>query len=71
MPERFGNRNGRRPAAEQLDLLKAPPLAAVKEPDWSQLPDQTRQAATKLLARLLLDHGRMACGPEGGSHDVR
>jgi hypothetical protein len=71
MPEKLGSRNGRRPAAEQLNLLEAPPLAAIKEPDWNQLPDQTRQAATKLLARLLLDHGRIACRPKGGSHDVR
>ena len=48
-----------------------PPLAAMKGPAWSQLPEKTREAATKLMARLLLDHGPVACGPEGGRDDVR
>jgi hypothetical protein len=71
MPEKLGARNGRRPAAEQFDLFGPPPAAAMKRPAWSQLPQQTRQTATKLLARRLLDHGRVARGPEGGRHDVR
>ena len=70
MPEKLGARNGR-PTAGQFDLFGPPPLAAMKGPAWSQLPEKTREAATKLMARLLLDHGPVACGPEGGRDDVR
>jgi hypothetical protein len=70
MPEKLGAQNGR-PTAEQFDLFRPPPLAAMKGPAWSQLPKKTREAATGLMARLLLDHGRLACGPEGGRHDIR
>jgi len=53
MPEKLGAQNGR-PTAEQFDLFGPPPLAAMKGPAWSQLP-KTREAATRLMARLLLD----------------
>ncbi|MBV9913105.1 MAG: hypothetical protein JOZ93_11015 [Sinobacteraceae bacterium] len=71
MPEKLGAQDGRRPVTEQFELFEPWPLAAMKGPAWSQLPDEIREAATKLMARLLLDHGLVACGPEGGRHDVR
>jgi hypothetical protein len=46
-------------AAAQFDLF-APP--SVTQPslqlEWQHLPEDTREAVTKLMVRLLLEHGR-------------
>jgi len=42
-----------RPPKRQLDLFAGSPPPA---PAWSALPDQTRQALTGLMTRLLLAH---------------
>lgn len=71
-------RRNRRPpshrlAAEQFDLFA--PLDATHSPPglkWEQLPEETRETVTRLMARLLVDH---ACGDRrprgaGGRRDV-
>ena len=48
-----------RAAAEQFDLFG---LLGAKHPtpelEWRQLPEETRGTVTRLMARLLVDHGR-------------
>src|SRR5260370_35939366 len=48
-----------RAAAEQFDLFA---LLGAKHPtpelEWQQLPEETRETVTRLMARLLVDHGR-------------
>src|SRR4029079_396872 len=47
----------------QFDLF-GPPRAAPDPPLWRMLPEETRRAATSLLARLILEHGcRIAVWP--------
>ena len=48
-------RRPRRPHP-QLDLLLARPSPTETAPGWSSLPDQTRQALSSLLTRLLVTH---------------
>ena len=47
--------------AQQLDLFA--PLGAARcdrpTPEWRMLPEETRQAVTGLMARLILEHGRI------------
>ena len=58
-------RRDRRPAnlpgqVHQLDLFVRPVAVNCEQPApaWRQLPEETRRAATGLMARLLLEHGR-------------
>jgi hypothetical protein len=45
----------------QLDLFDLPASAGFDQPvpSWRVLPEETRRAVTDMLARLLLDHGRV------------
>ena len=45
----------------QLDLFGLPARAGFNQPvpSWRVLAEETRQAVTEMLARLLLDHGRV------------
>lgn len=52
-----------RPPKRQLDLFAGSPPPT---PAWSALPDQTRQALTGLMTRLLLAHAGEA-GPKSRS----
>lgn len=58
MQSHQGPHQGVRSAARQYDLF----VPAAKDnadqvlPQWQTLPEQTRQALTSLLARLILDH---------------
>ena len=47
--------------ARQLDLFRLPDPAGFDQagPLWGVLPEETRQLVTELMARLLLDHGRV------------
>jgi len=60
-------------AAEQFDLFGPPgakqPIPGLK---WQQLPVEARETVTKLMARLLVDHGRgvRRPGSAGGCRDV-
>jgi hypothetical protein len=62
-----------RAAAEQFDLFA---LLGAKHPtpelEWQQLPEETRETVTRLMARLLVDHGRGDRRPSsaGGRRDV-
>ena len=55
---------------EQIDLFLPPQPIGAKAPAWRQLPEETRDTATKLMARLLLDHARSDRKPAGGRHDI-
>ena len=60
--------------AQQLDLF-APPHAACCDqpmPEWRRLPEQTRQAVTDLMARLILEHAHIDRGRvrTGAADDV-
>ena len=58
-----------RAVIEQTDLFRPPqPIVAIA-PAWRQLPEKTRQTATKLMARLLLDHTRGDRNQAGAHHD--
>jgi hypothetical protein len=45
----------------QLDLFGLPASTGFDQPvpEWRVLPEATRLAVTELIARLLLDHGRV------------
>jgi hypothetical protein len=64
---------GRQAAAGQLDLFGLPkalrPAAGLT---WQQLPEEARETVTRLMARLLGDHGSgdRRPRPPGGRHDV-
>lgn len=63
----------RQPKTCQLDLFSSPHGAqAAQMPPWQALPDQTRQALTKLMVRLILDHidGERAVRREEADHDA-
>ena len=61
----------RRDGSEQLDLL---PRAERSDPEgtptWRALPGRTRQTATELMVRLMLDHARDHRDPGATGHDV-
>jgi hypothetical protein len=62
-----------RAAAEQFDLFGLPDAKhPTPELEWQQLPEETRETVTRLMARLLVDHGRRDRRPNsaGGRHDV-
>jgi hypothetical protein len=52
--------NPQRPA-QQLDLFGPPRAVSCDRPppEWRVLPDETRQAVTGLMTRLILEHGRI------------
>jgi hypothetical protein len=52
-----------RPAVKQLDLFGLPSAKhPLPEFEWRQLPEETRETVTGLMARLLIDHQRHECG---------
>ena len=61
------------PTTQQFDLFsnaqegRTPPM-----PRWQALPEGARQALTRLMARLILDHadGDRAVQQEGADHDA-
>jgi hypothetical protein len=62
-----------RAVAEQFDLFDPPGTKRpAQELGWQQLPEETRETVTRLMARLLLDHGRgdRRPGRAGGRRDV-
>ena len=62
-----------RAAAEQFDLFGLPGAKhPAPELEWRQLPEETRETVTRLMARLLVDHGRGGRRPRsaGGRRDV-
>jgi hypothetical protein len=64
-----------RPAtAQQLDLFASPRgMHPSPAPAWEKLPKDAREMLTKLMARLLLDHGRGDRRPDsagGGDRDA-
>ena len=54
----------RQPMTCQFDLFSAPQRGKTAgTPQWSELPEETRQALTVLIVRLFVDHancGRLA-----------
>jgi len=63
----------RHPKTCQLDLFSSLLDAETAHtPPWQALPDQTRQALTKLMVRLILDHidGERAVRREEADHDA-
>jgi hypothetical protein len=73
MRHKHGRPPSHRAAAEQFDLFG---LLGAKHPtperEWRQLPEETRETVTRLMARLLVDHGRgdRRPSPVGRRHDV-
>jgi hypothetical protein len=58
---------------QQFDLFGEPDGdGAAQRPQWQALPNETRQALTDLMVRMILDHAEEACSlqPEEGRHDV-
>jgi hypothetical protein len=58
--------------ARQFDLFGPPDQMHTKrEPEWRQLPEEARQTATGLMARLLVEHesGDRRSLLAGGSRD--
>jgi hypothetical protein len=58
---------------QQFDLFGEPDGdGAVQSPEWQALPNETRQALTDLMVRMILDHAQEACRPqpEERRHDV-
>ena len=53
----------------QLDLFGSSEPIGVDGPTWRMLPEETRRAATDLMVRLLLEHGRVG-RPAGAADDV-
>ena len=48
----------RRPTPLQLDLFDPPSdPERIPTPQWQSLPDEARLTLTKLMVRLILDHG--------------
>ena len=63
----------RQPKTHQFDLFSNPHAAkTVQMPEWQALPVEARQALTKLMVRLVLDHadGAPAPGRKEIRHDV-
>ena len=57
----------------QFDLFSNPhDIKTVQTPQWQALPVEARQALTKLMIRLILDHvdGDHTPEREGACHDV-
>jgi hypothetical protein len=62
----------RQPTTHQFDLFSEPQVVTLPIPRWQELPEGTRQALTRLMARLILDHanGDRAVQREGTDHDA-
>ena len=63
----------RRPNINQFDLfLNLHDAKTVQRPHWQTLPPEARQALTRLMARLIVDHvdGGGAPEQEETRHDV-
>ena len=63
----------RQPTTHQFDLFSNQQAGAVpRMPQWQALPEGTRQALTRLMARLILDHvdGESASQREEARHDA-
>lgn len=53
---------------QQLDLFPSPQASTlIPVPGWNDLPEQTRQAVTGLMSRLLVAHAGGAAQQPGGS----
>ena len=56
----------------QLDLFPPPQASTlIPAPGWSALPEQTRQAVTGLMTRLLVAHAGGAAPQPGSDGDER
>lgn len=63
----------RQPTTDQFDLFSKPKDGdTMPIPNWQALPEGTRQALTRLMARLILDHvnGESASPREEARHDA-
>jgi len=62
MQRRYSAHHHPQSKTHQFDLF-APPVVdgAMPVPDWRTLPAATRQALTKLIARLILEHTHGDC----------
>lgn len=59
----------RRVTKTQLELFPDnQPTPAAPTPPWRSLPDDTRQALTRLMARLMMEHAGAADG--GNDHEA-
>ena len=68
------HRLSQRPRAldRQLDLFPPPQASTlIAAPGWSALPEQTRQAVTGLMSRLLVAHAGGAAPQPGSDGDER
>jgi hypothetical protein len=68
------HRPPQRPRAldRQLDLFPPPQASTlIPAPGWSALPEQTRQAVTGLMSRLLVAHAGGAAPRPGSDGDER
>ena len=56
----------------QLDLFPPPQASTlIPAPGWNDLPEQTRQAVTGLMSRLLVAHAGAAAPQPGSDSDER
>ena len=63
----------RQPTTHQFDLFSNRQKGKTpRMPQWQALPEGTRQALARLMARLILDHvdGDRAVQREGADHDA-
>ena len=62
----------RQPTTHQFDLFSKPQVKPPPMPRWQALPEGARQALTRLMARLILEHadGDRAVQREGADHDA-
>lgn len=73
LTRRIGEMFMRQPTTYQFDLFSNPHDAETAQtPQWQALPIETRQALTKLMVRLILDHadGDRIPEREETRHDV-
>jgi hypothetical protein len=56
MPRRHSRSADLQGQARQFDLF-GPPRATTDRVLWRMLPEETRRTATRLLARLIVEHG--------------
>jgi hypothetical protein len=62
----------RQSTTHQFDLFPNPQVMTPPMPRWQALPEGARQALTRLMARLILEHadGDRAVQREGADHDA-
>ena len=71
MGDRRGAHRKRGNGLEQLDLFtRAKSSGPADTPTWRALPGQTRQKATELMVRLMLDHAHDPRDPRADGHYV-